>query len=111
MGSNNRPAMIDRECRLSGQANPRTSRPLHDMPIRWDEAQLSARLHHLPTALVHQAVVEETQQDKAGDVGLAPFRPGDEVMGLRPVRRAIAPRPAATAVPRPQGAARRSGYD
>src|ERR1700674_6072201 len=97
-----------REANLGGPTTPGSSRSSHDHPLGWNEPKLATGFDHLPSPLVHESVVEEAQKHEVGQLVRPTSRPGDDVMGRRPVEQAIATGEPAAAISYPQRPPHRS---
>ena len=93
--------------RLCRPAHPRTSCPSKDDPVGRHELELAPSPYNLPSAFMHQSMVEVADQDKVWQISRTATRPSNDVMGRRPVDLAVTPRPATAPVSRPQRPHRR----
>src|ERR1700681_1483986 len=93
---------VSRTDRLSRPAHPPRPRPTKDHSIGWHEPELPTRLDHLPSTLMHEAMVEIAEQDEIAKVARPTPRPKVNVMRGRPVDLAITARPATTSISNPK---------
>src|SRR5450759_6016539 len=87
---------------LRSPAETWAARPPHHDPIGRKEPELPAGFDHLPSALVHQPVVVEAEQDQVGEIAWSAARPGNNVMRRGPVDRPVAAWKPAALVSDPQ---------
>src|SRR5258708_39719081 len=87
---------------LARPAVARSAGPPHHDPIRRKELELPTRFDHMPSAFMHQAMVEVAEQDHVGQIVWPASRPGNDVMRIRPVDLAIAAGEPAALISNPQ---------